>query len=148
MICLTVAHYDVLKDFLKRRSTLEKTIRCDILPCVNLKVIFRIKNRLSSKFTSKDKILKEMHSSCSSSYNATYNSKTKCNFKVRVYEHMAVSARTDKNIKSTKDSAVQLRKYKICEVKFAKSTEPGNWVPQSIIILTYKGWFSPGDKER
>ena len=147
MICLTVAHYDVLKDFLKRRSTLEKTIRCGILPCVNLKVIFRIKNRLSSKFTSKDKILKEMRSSCSSSWNATYYSKTKCNFKVRVYEHMAVSARTDKNIKSTKTSAVQLRKYKICEEK-QTLTEPGNWVPQLVIILTCKGWFSPGDKER
>ena len=43
---------------LSARSTLEKTIR-DILPCVNLKVVFRIKNRLSSKFTFKDKISKE-----------------------------------------------------------------------------------------
>ena len=89
-----------------------------------------------------------MRSSCSSSCNATYYSKTKCNFKVRVYEHMAVSARTGKNIKSTKNSAAQLRKYKIFEVKFAKSTEPGNWVSQLIIILTCKGGFSPGDKER
>ena len=40
---------------LSARSTLEKTIR-DILPCVNLKVIFSIKNRLSSTFTFKDKI--------------------------------------------------------------------------------------------
>ena len=37
------------------------TIR-DILPCVNLKVVFRIKNRLSSTFTFKDKISKEMRS--------------------------------------------------------------------------------------
>ena len=44
---------------LSARSTLEKTIR-DILPCVNLKVVFRIKNRLSSKFTFKDKISKEI----------------------------------------------------------------------------------------
>ena len=40
---------------LSARSTLEKTIR-DILPRVNLKVIFSIKNRLSSTFTFKDKI--------------------------------------------------------------------------------------------
>ena len=40
------------------RSTLEKTIR-GIFSCVNLKVVFRIKNRLSSKFTFKDKISKE-----------------------------------------------------------------------------------------
>ena len=47
------------KLLLSVRSTLEKTIR-DILPCVNLKVVFRIKNRLSSKFTFKDKISKEI----------------------------------------------------------------------------------------
>ena len=46
---------------LSAKSTLEKTTR-DILPCVNLKVLFRIKNRLTSKFTFKDKISKEMPS--------------------------------------------------------------------------------------
>ena len=35
-----------------------------------------------------------------SNCNATYYGKTKCCFKVRVSEHMGVSARTDKNIKS------------------------------------------------
>ena len=99
------------KLLLSVRSTLEKTIR-DILPCVNLKVVFRIKNRLSSKFTFKDKISKEMRSllcykfQCSSC-NATYYGKTKRHFKVRVSEHMGVSARTGKNIKSTKNSAVR-----------------------------------------
>ena len=44
---------------LSARSGLQKTIR-DILPRVNLKVVFRIKNRLSSEFTFKDKISKEM----------------------------------------------------------------------------------------
>ena len=43
------------------RSTLEKTIP-GILPCVNLKVVFRIKKRLTFKFTFKDKISKEMRS--------------------------------------------------------------------------------------
>ena len=96
---------------LSARSTLEKTIR-DFLPCVNLKVVFRIMNRLSSKFTFKDKISKEMRSllcykfQCSSC-NATYYGKTKRHFKVRVSEHMGVSACTDKNIKSTKNSAVR-----------------------------------------
>ena len=93
------------------RYTLEKTIR-DILPCVNLKVVFRIKNRLSSKFTFKDKISKEMPSllcykfQCSNC-NATYYGKTKHHFKIHVSEHMGVSARTGKNIKSTKNSAVR-----------------------------------------
>ena len=92
------------------RSTLEKTIR-DILPCVNLKVVFRIKKRLSSIFNFKDKISKEIRfllcykfqcSSCS----ATYYGKTNRHFKVFVSEFMGVSARTSKNIKSTKNSAV------------------------------------------
>ena len=39
--------------------------------------------------------------------NATYYGKTKCDFKVRVSGHMGVSARTYKNIKSTKNSAVR-----------------------------------------
>ena len=42
-----------------------------------------------------------------SSCNATYYGKTKRHFKVRVSEHMGVSARTGKNIKSTKNSAVR-----------------------------------------
>ena len=67
---------------------------------------------MSSKFTFKDKISKEMRSllcykfQCSSC-NATYYGKTKRHFKVRVSEHMGVSARTGKNIKSTKNSAVR-----------------------------------------
>ena len=86
---------------LSARSTLEKTIR-DILPCVNLKVVFRIKNRLSSKFTFKDKISKEMRSllcykfQCSNC-NATYYGKTKRHSKVCVSEHMRVSACAGKN---------------------------------------------------
>ena len=42
-----------------------------------------------------------------SSCNATYYGKTKRHSKVRVSEHMGVSARTGKNIKSTKNSAVR-----------------------------------------
>ena len=94
--------------WLSARSTLEKTFR-DIL---NLKVVFRIKNRLSSKFIFKDKISKEIRSllcykfQCNSC-NATCYDKTKRHFKVRVSEHMGVSARTGKNTKSTKNSAVR-----------------------------------------
>ena len=65
---------------------LEKAIR-DILPCLNLKLVFKIKDRLSFKFTIRDKISKEMRSlicykfPCSSC-NATYYGKTKRCFKV------------------------------------------------------------------
>ena len=82
------------------------------LPCVNLKVVFRIKNRVNSKFTFKDKVSKEMcfllcYKLQCSSCNATYYGKIKRHFKVRVSEHMGVSARTGKNIKSTKNSVVR-----------------------------------------
>ena len=93
------------------KSTLEKTI-CDMLSCVSLKVVFRIKNRLSSKFTFKDKISKEICSllcykfQCNSC-NATYYGKTKRHFKAHVSEHVGVSAGTGKNIKCTKNSAVR-----------------------------------------
>ena len=39
--------------------------------------------------------------------NATYYGQIKCHFKVCVSEHMGVSARTGKNIKSIKNSAVR-----------------------------------------
>ena len=95
---------------LSARSSLEKTI-CNFLSCVSLKVISRIKNRLSSKFTFKNKISKEICSvlcyKFQCSYNATYYGKTKRHFKVCVSEHMGVSACTGKNIKSTKNSAVR-----------------------------------------
>ena len=42
-----------------------------------------------------------------SSYNATCYDEIKRHFNVRVSEHMGVSARTGKNIKSTKNSAVR-----------------------------------------
>ena len=76
-----------------------------------LKVVFRIKNRLSSKFTFKDITSKEMRSSlfCKfqrSSCNATCYGKTKRHFKGRISEHMRVSARASKNIKSTKHLVV------------------------------------------
>ena len=75
------------------------------LPCVNLKVVFRIKNRLNSKFTLKDKISKEIISllwykiQCSS-YNATYYGKTKHHFKV-LWESLHVQVKTLSLLKTT-----------------------------------------------
>ena len=91
-----------MKLSLPGRSTSEKTIH-DILPSVNLKVVFRMKNRIfSSKFTFKDKISKETRSllcyklQCNSC-NATYHDKTKRHFKVCVSEHMGVFVGTGKH---------------------------------------------------
>ena len=74
-------------------------------------MIFRTKNRLSSKFSFKNKISKELlflicYKLQCSSCNATYYGKTKYHFKVRVSEHRGVSARTGKNIKSAINSTV------------------------------------------
>ena len=86
---------------LSARSTLEKTIH-DILPCVNLKVVFRIKNRLSSKFFFKDKISKEMRSllcykfQCSSC-NATYYVKPNVTLRfvsLKIWESLHVRVKT------------------------------------------------------
>ena len=95
---------------LSAKSTLEKPI-LDILPCVNLKIVFRSGNRLSSKFNFKDKMWKAMHSllcykfQCTSC-NATYYSKPKCYFKFHVFEHIGVSACTGQNIRSTKNCVI------------------------------------------
>ena len=95
---------------LSARSTLEKTIR-DTIPCDNLKVVFRVKNRLSSKFSFKDKIEEMCSLLCykfqCSSCNATYYGRTQHHFKVRDSENTGISALTDKNIKSTKNFAVR-----------------------------------------
>ena len=96
--------------FQQSRLNPEKTIH-GISPCVNFKVVFRIKNSLSSKFTFKDKISKEMHFLLSykfqcSSRNTTYYGKNKCLFKIRVSEHIWVSPHAGKYIKFTKNSAV------------------------------------------
>ena len=90
---------------LSAKSTLEKAI-CDILSCVNLKVIFRIKNRLSCKFAFKDKISKEM---CSliCYFAAMLLNMVKPNITVRFKSlNIWKSLHAGKVIKSTKNSAV------------------------------------------
>lgn len=75
---------------------------CGILPFVTLKAVFRIKNRLNSRVTFKDKISKEMlplffykFQCCSRS--ATCYGKTKRHFKVCIFENMGFSSHTGKN---------------------------------------------------
>ena len=84
---------------LSARSTLEKTIR-DILPCVNLNAVFRIRNTLSSKFTFKGKISK----ACVP-YFVTSFSVVAAMLLIMVKPNIALS--TGKNIKSNKNSAVR-----------------------------------------
>ena len=96
---------------LSARLRFKKTIR-DNLFCVNLKVVFKIKNRLSSKFDLQKEISKDMRSflcykvQCSIG-NAAYYGKIKHHFKVGVSEHMGVTGRTGKTIQSIKNSGAR-----------------------------------------
>ena len=75
------------------------------LPYCNLKVVFRSTRRLSNCFSFKDNIPKFLCSglvykfSCSDC-NVTYYAKTKRHFKVRMSEHLSISSKTGKTVKT------------------------------------------------
>ena len=82
------------------------------LPQCNLKTICRSNCRLQNLFQFKDRIPKYLHSglvckfTCDSC-NAIYYGKTLRHFKVRVSEHLGVSARTEKRVKVFNTTAVR-----------------------------------------
>ena len=84
------------------------------LPYCNLRFVFQTKCNLSNFFTFKDKIPSFLCSGIvykfhCGSCNATYNGKTKRHFKVRMSEHLEISALTGKRIKGDDDSAIKER---------------------------------------
>ena len=91
------------KLLISAKSTIENTIR-GILSRFNLKVVFRIKNRLGSKFTFKDKISKEMFSllcykfQCSSC-NATYYGKTIRFVSLNIWESLKIHVKISSLLK-------------------------------------------------
>ena len=82
------------------------------LPYCNIRSVFQTKCKISDFSTSKDKIPAFLYSSivykfqCGSS-NATYYGKTKRHFKVRMCEHLGISALTGKRVKGDDDSAIK-----------------------------------------
>ena len=78
------------------------------LPCCNIRFAFQTKCKISNFFTFKDKIPSFLRSYVQyGSFNATYYGKTKRHFKVRMCEHLGISALTGKRVKGDDDSAIK-----------------------------------------
>ena len=82
------------------------------LPYCNTRFVFQTKSKISNFFTFKDKtpsffrsgiVYKFQCGSC----NATYYGRTKPHFKVRMCEHLEISAVTGKRVKGDEDSAIK-----------------------------------------
>ena len=78
----------------------------------NLQLVFQTKCKLIIFFTLKDKISVFLCSSIVYKFkcggcNATYYGKTKFHLKVRMFEHVGVSALAGKSVKGDNDSAVK-----------------------------------------
>ena len=78
----------------------------------NFRIVFQSKCKLINFFTFKDKIPIFLRSGIVYKFkcggcNATYNGKTKRHFKVRICEHLGVSALTGKRAKGNNDSAIK-----------------------------------------
>ena len=85
------------------------------LPHCNFRIVFQTKCKLINFFTFKDKIpvflpsgivYKFKCSGCTATYYAYYD-KTKHHFKVRMCEHLGVSALTGQRVKGDNDSAIK-----------------------------------------
>ena len=82
------------------------------LPYCNIQFVFQTKCKISNFFTFKDKIPLVLRSGivykfqCGSCH-ATYYGKTKRHFKVRMCEHLGISALTGKRVKGDDDSAIK-----------------------------------------
>ena len=82
------------------------------LPYCNVQFVFQTKCEISNFFTFKDKIPLVLRSGIvynfqCGSCNATYYGKTKRHFKVRMCEHLGISALTGKRVKGDDDSAIK-----------------------------------------
>ena len=82
------------------------------LPHRNFRIVFQSKCKLINFFAFKDEIPIFLRSGIvykfkCDGFNATYYSRTKRHFKVRMCEHLGVSALTGKRVKGDNDSAVK-----------------------------------------
>ena len=82
------------------------------LPYCNIRFVFQTKCKISNFFTFEDKIPSFLRSGIvykfqCGSCNATYYGKTKRHFKVRMCEHLGISALTGKRVKGDDDSAIK-----------------------------------------
>ena len=99
------------KPSLQIRTRINPVIR-NKLPHCNLRIVFQTKCKLINFFTFKDKIPVFLCSGIVYKFkcggcNATYYGKTKRHFKIRMCEHLGVSAFTGKRVKGDNDSAIK-----------------------------------------
>ena len=96
---------------LQIRSRINRIMK-NKLPYCNIRFAFQTKCKISNVFKFKDKIPLFLRSGIvykfqCGSCNATYYGKTKRNFKVRMCEHLEISALTGKRVKGDEDSAIK-----------------------------------------
>ena len=96
---------------LQIRTRINRVMR-NKLPHCNLRIVFQTKCKLINFFTFKDKIPVFLHSGIVYKFkcggcNGTYYGKTKRHFKIRMCEHLGVSALTGKRVKGDNDSAIK-----------------------------------------
>ena len=96
---------------LQIRTKINRIMKAKILHC-NLRIVFQTKCKINTFFQFKDKIPLFLRSGIVYKFkcggcNATYYGKTKRHFKVRMGEHLGISALTDKKVKGDKDSAIK-----------------------------------------
>ena len=82
------------------------------LPYCNVQFAFQTKCKICNFFTFKDKTPSVLRSGIvyifqCRSCNATYYDKTKCHFKVRICEHLGISALIEKRVKGDDDSVIK-----------------------------------------
>ena len=82
------------------------------LPQCNFPIVFQSKCRLINFSTFKDKIPFFLHSGINYKFkcggcNATYHDKTKHHFKVKMCEHLGISALTGRRVKGDNDSTIK-----------------------------------------
>ena len=96
---------------LQIRTRINRGMKTKLSHC-NFRIVFQSKCKLINFFTFKDKIPIFLRSGIvyklkCSGCNATYYGKTKCHFKVRMCQHLGVSALTGKRVKGDNESAVK-----------------------------------------
>ena len=96
---------------LQIRTRINRIMKNKLSYC-NIRFVFQTKCKISNFFTFKDKIPSFLRSGIvykfqCGSCNATYYGKTKRHFKVRMCEHLGISALTGKRVKGDDDSAIK-----------------------------------------
>ena len=112
-VCITLPYLGPLSLELRRRL---RNVFKSCMPTVNLRVVFSSKNRIGNFCSFKDVIPLNIQSLIVYNFTfstcfSTYIGKTKRHFLMRVYEHLGISYRTNKNLKYAENAATSVRKH-------------------------------------